>query len=96
MRLTILGSSASYADAGRACSGYLIENAGTRVLLDCGHGVLANLTQVIDPAMLDELPCLARLLEAMEERPSVKRAMAAEGISAPFFRTPSPPNLSLV
>ncbi len=48
----------------------------------------------IDGAILDELPCLARLLDALEKRPSVRRAMAAEGIAAPFFRHPSPPDLS--
>ena len=55
MRLTVLGSSASYADAGRACSGYLVEAGGTRVMLDCGHGALANLARVADPLTLDGL-----------------------------------------
>ena len=53
MRLTVLGSSASYAGPGQACSSYLIEAADRRVLLDCGHGSLANLGRVIDPASLD-------------------------------------------
>lgn len=53
MRLTILGSSASYANPGQACSGYLVEGGGARVLLDCGNGVLANLIAVADPLSLD-------------------------------------------
>lgn len=53
MRLTVLGSSASYATAGHACSGYLIEGGGARVLFDCGNGCLANLGRVLDPAELD-------------------------------------------
>lgn len=53
MRLTILGSSASYADAGRACAGYLVRCGGVSVLFDCGNGVIANLSQVIDPVELD-------------------------------------------
>jgi ribonuclease BN (tRNA processing enzyme) len=53
MRLTILGSSASYAGPGQACAGHLVESAGARVLLDCGNGVLANLASVIDPLTLD-------------------------------------------
>ncbi len=53
MRLTILGSSASYADAGRACAGYLVESGGVRVLLDCGNGTVANLSSVTDPTTLD-------------------------------------------
>jgi ribonuclease BN (tRNA processing enzyme) len=53
MRLTVLGSSASYAGPGRACSSYLVEADGRKVLLDCGHGTLANLSRVMDPASLD-------------------------------------------
>jgi ribonuclease BN (tRNA processing enzyme) len=53
MRLTVLGSSASYAGPGRACSSYLVEAAGRSVLLDCGHGSLANLARVLDPSSLD-------------------------------------------
>lgn len=53
MRLTVLGSSASYAGAGRACSGYFVEADGTRVLLDCGNGALANAAAVTDVTALD-------------------------------------------
>ena len=53
MRLTVLGSSASYAGPGQACAGHLVEGADARVLLDCGNGVLANLSAVIDPLTLD-------------------------------------------
>lgn len=53
MKLTVLGSAASYPDAGRACAGYLVEAGGTRLLVDCGHGVLSNLGRVMDPARLD-------------------------------------------
>jgi len=53
MRLTVLGSSASYAGAGRACAGHLVRGGGAAVLLDCGNGVLSNLGRVIDPLTLD-------------------------------------------
>jgi len=53
MRVTVLGSSASFAPAGKACSGYLVEGDGAKVLLDCGNGALANLTRVMDPLDLD-------------------------------------------
>ncbi|MDO8847487.1 MAG: MBL fold metallo-hydrolase [Coriobacteriia bacterium] len=52
MQLTVLGSAASYPDAGRACSGHLVRSGETSVLLDCGNGVLANLGKVIDPTHL--------------------------------------------
>lgn len=53
MRLTVLGSSASYADAGRACAGHLVQDGATAVLVDCGNGTLANLARVLDPTALD-------------------------------------------
>ena len=52
MKLTVLGSAASYAGAGEACAGHLVECGATAVLLDCGNGVLANLAQVRDPLTL--------------------------------------------
>jgi len=53
MRLTVLGSSASYAGPGQACSGHYLEAGGARVLFDCGNGSLANLARVEDPLGLD-------------------------------------------
>jgi len=53
MRLTVLGSAASYAGPGQACAGHLVETETTRILLDCGNGVLANLARVADPLALD-------------------------------------------
>ncbi len=43
LRLTILGKSPSWEDAGGACSGYLIEERDTALLLDCGNGVFSKL-----------------------------------------------------
>ena len=53
MRVTVLGKSPSWQDAGGACSGYLVEEAGTRLLLDCGNGVFAKLRAVADYAAVD-------------------------------------------
>lgn len=53
MRVTVLGASASYAAAGQACAGVLVEGGRARVLLDCGSGVIANLWRVADPLSLD-------------------------------------------
>lgn len=43
MRLTVLGSSASFTGPNDAGSGYLVEQGATQLLLDCGSGVLARL-----------------------------------------------------
>ena len=47
MRLTVLGRYGPYPKAGGACSGYLVEKGDTRILMDCGSGVLARLQQFL-------------------------------------------------
>ena len=47
LRLTVLGSSGTYPGPGRACSGYLVTQGDTSLLLDCGSGVLSNLQKHI-------------------------------------------------
>jgi ribonuclease BN (tRNA processing enzyme) len=53
MRLTILGKSPSWQDAGGACSGYLIEEDGCALLLDCGNGVFSKLRRFRDYTRVD-------------------------------------------
>ena len=53
MRITVLGKSPAWQDAGGACSGYLVEHEGTRVLLDCGNGVFAKLRSFVDYVDVD-------------------------------------------
>ncbi|MDR7415968.1 MAG: MBL fold metallo-hydrolase [Armatimonadota bacterium] len=48
MRVTVLGRWGGFPPAGGACSGYLVEEDGRRILLDCGHGVLSRLLQRVD------------------------------------------------
>ena len=43
MKLTVIGCSPAWPNPGGAQSGYLVESNGTRVLLDCGPGVLGRL-----------------------------------------------------
>ncbi len=43
MDLTILGRSPASPNPGEACAGYLVESAGSRVLLDIGPGVVSQL-----------------------------------------------------
>jgi ribonuclease BN (tRNA processing enzyme) len=51
--ITILGKSPSWQDADGACSGYLVEEAGVRLLLECGNGVFGKLRGRCDYASLD-------------------------------------------
>ncbi len=53
MRVTVLGKSPSWQDAGGACSGYLVQHDGVTVLLDCGNGVFAKLRRFVDYVDVD-------------------------------------------
>lgn len=43
MKLTVLGKWSPYPPPGGACPGYLVEAGETRILLDCGSGVVATM-----------------------------------------------------
>jgi len=53
VRITVLGKSPSWPDAGGACSGYLITTGDFALLLDCGTGVFARLRETLDYLSLD-------------------------------------------
>jgi len=53
MRVTVLGKSPSWQDAGGACSGYLIEEGDIAVLMDCGNGVFSKLRNYRDYVDVD-------------------------------------------
>ena len=53
MRVTVLGKSPSWQDAGGACSGYLVQDGETTVLLDCGNGVFGKLRSFVDYVDVD-------------------------------------------
>jgi ribonuclease BN (tRNA processing enzyme) len=53
MRLTVLGGCGAWPGAGLACSGYLVEHAGFRIVIDPGYAVLPRLLQVIDADAVD-------------------------------------------
>lgn len=48
MQLTVLGKSPAWSDAGGACSGYLVENEGHAIVVDCGNGVFGKLRERLD------------------------------------------------
>jgi len=43
VRITVLGKSPAWQDVDGACSGYLVEEQGCRLLIDCGNGVFSKL-----------------------------------------------------
>ena len=51
MRLTVLGADGAYPTAGGACSGFLVEHDGFRLLLDVGYATVPRLP--VDPRAID-------------------------------------------
>lgn len=55
LEVVVLGSAAAYPGKGQACSGYLVRQDDTALLLDCGTGVLSNLFAWTDPFELSAI-----------------------------------------
>jgi ribonuclease BN (tRNA processing enzyme) len=53
VRLTVLGGCGAYPEAGQACSGYLVEHDGFRLLVDVGYAVVPRLFELISAADVD-------------------------------------------
>ena len=53
MRITVLGKSPSWQDIDGACSGYLVQEDGFSLLLDCGNGVFSKLRRFCDYVDVD-------------------------------------------
>jgi ribonuclease BN (tRNA processing enzyme) len=47
VRITVLGKSPAWQDVDGACSGYLVEEQGCRLLIDCGNGVFSKLRRFV-------------------------------------------------
>jgi ribonuclease BN (tRNA processing enzyme) len=53
VRLTVLGSCGAWPAAGQACSGYLVEHEGFRLLLDLGYAVVPRLLARLSAGQVD-------------------------------------------
>ncbi len=53
MRITVVGCSGSHPGPDAACSSYLVEHDGFRLLIDLGNGALGPLQRYVDPRDLD-------------------------------------------
>lgn len=55
MRVTVLGKSPAWQDAGGACSSYLVEEDETTLLVDCGNGAFGKLRERLDYTDVDTI-----------------------------------------
>ena len=53
MNLRVLGGCGAWPAAGQACSGYLLEHDGFRLLIDPGYAVLPRLLRLVDATDVD-------------------------------------------
>jgi ribonuclease BN (tRNA processing enzyme) len=53
VQLTVLGGCGAWPAAGQACSGYLVEHGGFRLLIDPGYATLPRLLAHVDAADVD-------------------------------------------
>jgi ribonuclease BN (tRNA processing enzyme) len=53
MRLTVLGGAGGFPPAGGACSGYLIERDGFRLLVDPGYAIVPRLLGIVPAGAID-------------------------------------------
>jgi ribonuclease BN (tRNA processing enzyme) len=53
VRITVLGKSPAWQDAGGACTGYLVQEGDMTLLLDCGSGVFGKLRAYVDYVEVD-------------------------------------------
>jgi ribonuclease BN (tRNA processing enzyme) len=53
VRLTVLGACGAWPEAGQACSGYLVEHDGFRLLIDAGYAIMPRLLERIAVGQLD-------------------------------------------
>jgi ribonuclease BN (tRNA processing enzyme) len=54
-RVVVLGSCGGWPEPGRACSGFVVECAGARVVIDLGYGTLSRLLTRLGSAAADGL-----------------------------------------
>lgn len=89
MKLTILGMNGPYPAPRGACSGYLLEERGTRIVLDVGPGVLARLMhyglETLDAVILSHLHW-----DHCSDALPMRYALDARGIRLPLYAPEEP------
>ncbi len=91
MRLTVLGSCGAWPEAGQACSGFLIEQDGFRLLVDAGYATLPRLLQLVSAAQLDAVYISHGHPDHCADLNPLLRARALDGEPLPPLPVYAPP-----
>ena len=94
MKLTVLGNTGAYPGPGGACSGYLFESAGSRIILDFGSGVMANLEKHHSFSEIDLIICSHLHSDHISDLYVLRYALESKDLQVPLF-VPSEPPLEL-
>ena len=84
MKLTVLGGSAAGPNTGQGCSGYLISENRTRMVLDLGPGTLPELRKHVDFRTLDGIVISHMHLDHVLDLLALRFALANNPIPAPL------------
>ena len=83
MKLTVLGGSAAGPNTGQGCSGYYVESATSRIVLDLGPGTLPELRRHTDFRTLDGIVISHLHLDHTLDIGALRFALAYNPIKAP-------------
>jgi ribonuclease BN (tRNA processing enzyme) len=92
VRLTVLGGCGAWPAADQACSGYLVEHEGFRLLIDPGYAVVPRLFRHIAPGEVDAVFVTHGHPDHCADLNPLLRARAMSGDKAPALPVFAPPH----
>lgn len=92
MRLTVLGGSGAFPQPDIGCSGYVVEEAGYRLLIDPGYGTAGELMRRMPVAAIDAVYVSHRHPDHCADLNPLLRARAMSAEDAPPLPIYAPPS----
>src|SRR4051794_35063944 len=91
VRLTVLGGCGAWPQAGQACSGFLVEQDGFRLLLDLGYATLPRLLELVDASAVDAVYVTHGHPDHCADLNPLLRARSMGSVPAPPLPVYAPP-----